>query len=142
MAKKARQSQKKGGKKKPPAKGKRGASGAGKARKGPRSQALPGMEQVRSQRLDNICESIVEERTRMNKAKTEETGLVQSALQEMTKRGIPVYRHGGVELARIPGAEKLRVRLTKEQGDAGEADLNPPDADENPGGGGPDEEVN
>lgn len=108
------------------AKAKRGVSGAGK-RRGPRSQALPGLEQVRSQRLDNICEGIGEERETMNKAKIEEKGLIQSALQEMQKRGISIHRRGGVELARVPGAEKLRVRLTKEQGDAGEADLEPPD---------------
>ena len=97
---------------------------------GPRSQVLPGMKSARSQRLDNLCEAIAEERARMNAAKVEEIGLIQSALRTMQERNLGVYRHGGVELARVPGAEKLRVRLTKETGDAGEADLQRPDEDD------------
>lgn len=76
------------------------------------------MEQVRSRRLDNVCEGIAEERALMNKARLDEKGLIQSALQAMQKADVTIYRHGGVELARVPGAEKLRVRLTKEEGDA------------------------
>ena len=49
----------------------------------------------------------------MNKAKTEEKGLINSALQEMQAKKITTYHHAGIELARVPGAEKLRVRLTK-----------------------------
>lgn len=94
---------------------------------GPRSQPLPGMEHVRNRKLDNICEAIGEERERMNQAKVEEKGLIQGALQEMRQANVSVYRHSGVELARVPGAEKLRVRLTKEQGDADEGDLEPSD---------------
>lgn len=112
-------------KRKPAKKGKPPAKKKTKApkKKGPRSQALPGMEQVRSTRLDNLCESIGDERASMNKAKQEETGLIQAALQEMQRKGITVYRHAKIELARVPGAEKLRVRVTKEEGDAGSSDL-------------------
>ena len=85
------------------------------------------MEQVRDRKLDNICEGIGEERGRMNEAKTEEQGLIQAALQRMQGGGVQVYRHAGVELARVPGAEKLRVRLTKEQGDADASDLEAPE---------------
>jgi hypothetical protein len=88
------------------------------------------MEQIRNVKLDNICEGIAEERGTMNAAKQQETGLIQSALQVMTGKGIQVYKHGGVELARVPGAEKLRVRLTKETGDADESDLEPAEAEE------------
>ncbi len=97
--------------------------------KGARSQVLPGLEQVRSRKLDAICEGISDERQAMNAAKVEEKGLIAAALQAMTREGVTVYRHGGVELARVPGAEKLRVRLTKEQGDADEGDLEPGEAD-------------
>ncbi len=90
---------------------------------GPRSVPLPGMERVRNVRLDQICEAIGEERERMNAAKTEERGLITGALQEMQRANLSVFRHGGVELSRVPGAEKLRVRLTKEEGDAGAEDL-------------------
>ena len=99
----------------------------------PRSQVLPGLEQVRSARLDNLCEAIAEVRTTMNNAKQEEIGLIQAALQTMVKREVSVYKHGGVELARVPGAERLRVRLVKEQGDAGEEDLEtPPEGEDEP----------
>jgi len=65
----------------------------------------------------------------MNAAKLEEQGLISSALQAMQKDGRSVYRHARIELARVPGAEKLRVRLTKEEGDAGAEDLEPPDGE-------------
>jgi len=89
----------------------------------PRSQVLPGMEQVRSKALDNLCEGLADVRASMNSAKQEETGLIQSALQTMVRRNVQVYKHGGIELARVPGAEKLRVRVIKEQGDADASDL-------------------
>ena len=73
--------------------------------------------------LDNLCEGINDERTKKNDADKEEKSLIGSALSRMVKKGVQVYRHGGVELARVPGAEKLRVRLTKEQGDADAGDL-------------------
>jgi len=104
-------------------------------RKGPRSQVLPGMEQVRSRKLDNLCEAIAECRAQKNAAVTEEKSLDATALQVMVGEGLAVYRHGGVELARIPGAEKLRVRMTREEGDAGDADLKePPELDIEPEG--------
>lgn len=76
------------------------------------------MEQVRNVRLDHICESILDERAAKNAATTEEQGLIATALQEMQKKNVTVYKHGGVELVRVPGADKLRVRLSKEDGDA------------------------
>ena len=91
--------------------------------KSPRSQPLPGMEQVRAVALDRLCEGIGECRDQINTARQEETGLIQSALQTMVKKNLTVYKHAGIELARVPGAEKLRVRVVKEQGDAGDEDL-------------------
>lgn len=126
MAKKAKGGKKKADKKKAPKKR--------TAPKRPRQQSLPdeSMERVRSRRLDSICESIADERDKVNEAKKEEGGLISSALQEMQAKGIQVYKHGGVELARVPGAEKLRVRRVKDEGDAGAEDLEPGDQ----GGGG------
>lgn len=93
------------------------------------------MEQVRNRRLDNLCEAIGDARETMNSAKNDEQGSIQAALQEMQRGGLQVYRHARVELARIPGAEKLRVRVTKEEGDAGAGDLELPDTDvEQPAG--------
>lgn len=85
------------------------------------------MEQVRNRRLDNLCESIGDARETMNGAKQQEQSDIQAALQVMQRDGLQVYRHARVELSRVPGAEKLRVRLTKEDGDAGVEDLEPPD---------------
>ena len=81
------------------------------------------MEQVRDVRLDNLCESIAEDRRVMNQARQDEAGSVQAALKRMQDNDVVVYRHGGIELARVPGAEKLRVRPTKEEGDADAGDL-------------------
>lgn len=101
---------------------------------GPRQRSLPDGRggHVRNVRLDRICEAIGEEREAINRARRDEQGYTQGALQVMQQAGISVYRHAGVELSRIPGAEKLRVRMTKEQGDADESDLEPPE----PGAGG------
>ncbi len=100
------------------------AAEGGKANgKGARSRTLPGMERVRNRKLDNLCEAIGEERRRMNAAKLDEQASIQASLQVMQRENISIYKHAGVELARVPGAEKLRVRLTKEDGDADETDL-------------------
>lgn len=91
----------------------------------PRSQVLPGHETVRDQTLDNLCESIGEHRAAKNLHTEHEQADIQAALtrmQEIGKRCV-VYKHAGVELARVPGAEQLRVRLTKSTGDAGAAEL-------------------
>lgn len=104
-----------------PAPAKRQAKSARAARprpKGARSQALPGLEQVRDVKLDNLCEGIADTRTQMNAATAEESGLKSAALQRMQARNITVYKHGGVELVRVPGSEKLRVKLTDDEGDA------------------------
>jgi len=41
------------------------------------------MSQVRSQKLDNVCESIAEERATMNDAKKKEKQLTATAMQVM-----------------------------------------------------------
>ncbi len=93
-----------------------------KKKKGARSQPLPGMEQVRNVKLDNVCESIAEERETMNAAKTKEKQLTATALQVMQIGKVTVYKHAGVELIRVPGADKLRIRLVEDSGDAAVTD--------------------
>jgi hypothetical protein len=73
------------------------------------------MEQVRNVRLDRFCESIGDERETMNKARQEEAGLVQGALQEMLRTKTSVYKHAKVELVLVPGTDKLRVHVKKEE---------------------------
>jgi hypothetical protein len=84
---------------------------------GPRSQTLPGLNKVRSQRLDNLCEAIAEDRAKMAQARADEQASIQGALKEMKGKGLVGYKHAGVELAFVPGADKLRVRLTKDASD-------------------------
>jgi hypothetical protein len=83
-------------------------------KKMPRSQPLPGMEQVRNRNLDRACESIGESRDQMNRIRREEADDLRGALREMHDKNVVVYRHAGVELVRVPGEEKIRVRTTKE----------------------------
>lgn len=96
-----------------------------KKRTAPRQPALPGTEQLRNARLDRLCESIGEGRETKNKLIVEEKADLQAALREMHDRNINAYRHAGVELYRIGGEEKLRVRLTKEDA----SDMTPSDAE-------------
>ena len=124
MSKKPKKKAAKAGKRYAGKKSAQAFSGAATRRaKGPRSTPLPGMGQVRSKKLDNLCEAIGEARGAMNAAKIEEQASIQAALQIMQKENRTAFRHASVELMRVPGAEKLRVRITKEQGDADDADL-------------------
>jgi hypothetical protein len=59
----------------------------------------------------------------MNTAKLDEQSAIADSLGEMQRSSVTVYKHAGVELARVPGAEKLRVRLSKDDGDADVSDL-------------------
>lgn len=80
------------------------------------------MEGVRNIRLNNIFESIAEVRSHRNRLDVEEKSLLASALQVMQRDGVSKYKHAGVEALRVPGSEKLRVRLTKDDGDVSESD--------------------
>jgi hypothetical protein len=73
------------------------------------------MEEVRVKALDNICVSIAETRESINDLKAEEVGLETNALALMRKNDRTSYRHSGVELFRVPGEEKLRVRTARER---------------------------
>jgi hypothetical protein len=75
------------------------------------------MEALRSQKLDNLCESIGDVRDVMNEAKRDEKNLLGVALEKMQGLNLQVYKHGRVELVRVPGSEKLRARVTKDDED-------------------------
>jgi hypothetical protein len=106
---------------------------AKKKGKTPRSQVLPGMEQVRNRNLDRLCESIGEAREQLGVLRGEEKTDIGRALREMHDKDVVVYRHAGVELVRIPGEETIRVRTTKEKA----SDVTPSEgADEAPDAGG------
>jgi hypothetical protein len=79
-----------------------------------KAQALPGMEQVRHVKLDRLCEGISECRAEMNEQRSIEGEKCRAALVYMHDNKVTTYRFAGVELVRVPGEEKLRVRTTKE----------------------------
>lgn len=78
------------------------------------------MEHVRYAELDAFCEGIADAREKKNEAVGDEKGYITGALGAMQKRGCVVYRHDGVELLFVPGDAKLRVRLTKDEGEGGD----------------------
>lgn len=79
---------------------------------------VPGMEQVRYSDLDARCVSIAEIRAELNAKEKEDAEECRQALDEMRAHGLQTYRHAGVELSRVPGEEKLRVRTSKEKATA------------------------
>jgi hypothetical protein len=86
--------------------------------KGPRAAALPGMEDVRIRGLDDVCASISENRGAMNELRATDGDLLNKALKLMRMHERTSWRHAGVELLRVPGEEKIRVRTSKEQATA------------------------
>ncbi len=83
----------------------------------PRSQVLPGMEQVRNRALDRICENISDVRADLNRARAEDKDLQGQAVRVMSSASpaITAYRFAGVELVLVPGDAHLRVRTLKVQ---------------------------
>jgi hypothetical protein len=71
------------------------------------------MEQVRHSKLDDLCVSIGDAREQANLAHTDEEAGKQAALGYMAHHNVTVYKHGGIELVRVPGHDALRVRLAK-----------------------------
>lgn len=70
------------------------------------------MEQVRDRVLDRYCESIGDTRDQMNRLRQDEAADTSGALRRMQEKGTAHYIHAGVELTRVPGSDKLRVRRT------------------------------
>ena len=102
----------------------KGKAGRTRARR-PRSQPLPGLEDVRIAPLDDICVSISETREQINNLRKEEADLEKVALKRMRAHDRTSWRHSGVELIRVPGEEKLRVRTSKESATAEVEDERP-----------------
>lgn len=87
-------------------------------RRNERSQPLPGMEESKHVKLDAICENIGELLDQVNDARRGISGERQAGLQIMHDDDIGIHRFAGVELARMPGSETLRVRRVKAEGRA------------------------
>lgn len=82
----------------------------------PRQQAL--IEDARIQPLDDCAASIADVRDNMNELRGEEKGYLSTARSLMHKYGKSVYKHAGVEIVLVPGDEKVRVRILKDDGNA------------------------
>lgn len=118
-------------KKAAPAKAAKRAAAHAKATKRqqvPRDQKLPTMAQPRNAVLERLCGSIEEQRAVMNAARQQEKGDLQAALQEMQRRDLSQFVYAGVELTRVTGADKLRVRVVDDEGTtAGAVESDPAD---------------
>jgi len=86
------------------------------APKSARSQALPGMEQVRDKVLDTICEEMADIRANLNAAKTAEKNYRAKALPRMQKRDLFQYTNAGITLIRETGSDTLSVKIAKGDG--------------------------
>lgn len=83
----------------------------------PRSQVLPGMEQIRNTKLDRICEGLSEVRADMARCDGEEKDLKRQAIKVMGDQKVGSYHFAGIALSLTPGDVKLSVRVQKEQND-------------------------
>jgi hypothetical protein len=83
--------------------------------KGPRSQALPGMAQVRDAKLDQICEDIGEGLDQINDGTDQVNDGKAAAIARLHARNLSGYRHAGVRLALVPGAEKVSVKRERDR---------------------------
>lgn len=91
----------------------------GPVRKAPRTPALPGMENLGQIRdLDNSCRRLADIRHQMGDLRADEAAEMQTSLNAMRKHNRTSYRQHGVELVRVPGEEKLRVRTSKAEATA------------------------
>lgn len=76
------------------------------------------MERQRIVALDNCAEAIAEIRAEKNELIQREGEQENIGLKLMRKHDKTSWRHAGVELVRVPGEEKLRVRTSKNKATA------------------------
>jgi hypothetical protein len=85
------------------------------------------MEQVRSAKLDEVCEGLAESRAGLAISRENEQSWMRQAIKIMQELGIKgSYKHGGVEVSLVPGGDKLRVRMLKEVEETDPAEVSPP----------------
>lgn len=85
----------------------------------PKTQHLPGMEGMALiASLDRLAESLADIRLQLNEIRAQEKGQLVNALRELRKHNRTVYKAHGIELVRVPGEERVRVRLVAGQGAA------------------------
>lgn len=104
---------------------------SGPIRRHPKTPRLPGMEGMALiASLDRLAESLADIRLQLNELRAQEKGQLVMALRELRKHNRTVYKAHGIELVRVPGEERVRVRLVAGQGAADtDPDEEPPDLD-------------
>lgn len=100
---------------------------ATRAARKPRNPPLPGLEHVRYEDLDAICEGVGDARKAKNTAIQAEQEYIADAVQAMRGHNLTVYKYAGVELLLVEGDAKVRARLIKDSEGEG-ADPFPQDA--------------
>ena len=94
---------------------------------------------MRDRQLEKLASGVADERHTQAESRQTEAGLLQAAHRRMKQLKRMTFKAQGVEFVRVPGDEKLRVRLTRGGGeeaepeqdvDAMDAEATPDDEDE------------
>jgi hypothetical protein len=76
-------------------------------------RAVPLIKGLRIPLLDKLCEQIADTRAAMNRLRGDEADLERHAHKAMQDHRKMTWSSAGVELARVPGDEKLTVRTSR-----------------------------
>lgn len=106
---------------KPPASAQSSRSGSStrKAKppaRGARQPNLPTMRNMRIRELDDICDTIDENRAQIATLQGDEQGYEQTAMRLMRKHNQTTWNRGRVTLTRTPGEERLIVKTSRKKG--------------------------
>lgn len=98
----------------------------GKLRRRPEQPGLPEMEHAGvDKKMDEICQRIGNRHAEMNDLRNDDAADYQLALTRLQKIGRMSYNRFGVEMVRVPGEEKLRVRTSGKGQATAEVDETP-----------------
>ena len=93
-----------------------------KTARSPRSQPLPGMEQVTDQKMNVLCDDAGDGLEKIEDGKKDVETARADAHTRMTELGIHSYKHAGLKFTRSSGVETVTVKRIKEK-DATEATI-------------------
>lgn len=81
------------------------------------------MEDFKDAELSRLASSVADERHTQAESKQNEAGLLQAVQRRMKALNRSTFKAHGVEFVRVPGDEKLRVRVSKDGGEEQGGDL-------------------
>ena len=79
----------------------------------PRSQVLPGMEQITNRTLNRLCEELSDSQREMNVLIADVDDLHRQAQETMERDNVMKYIFSGVQLSLRKGTTKLSVKMLK-----------------------------